>query len=490
MKRIISLILILMLILSLAACNQTVPTGGTLSSSPSQNNDNKSSATQSDGQNPSSDSPSSGATAPVEKGPMGFDSIPDKTAPGRVDYKVNTQISNALKKSGKVEVYTFGTNDVKDDFVSYFESQYGAELTLNVVSWPQYPTEFLNNYASASAADVVCMPPKLWPKAAMINLVYSISELKKLGVKGLDHPVLTDSNAINKTATAYKGQVYGIGTRNNLPNVMLVNNELLATCGVTKTPSDYYEEGDWTYDNFLKICKQIASVDKNYDNKPDYDAYSGWDSQFILQMKGVQLISVNSSGLLVNNIDSAGVKSAMQMIRDLDKNGYATMQNNFFRDGQAMLVAAADSISSTVSTLYSNMGASYAKKYSIVPLPEVTKGKSVSGGYYCAFAVCNATNNPQGAVNYIIAHEIYKQGLKRDESKDLSVWLNDEGDRWFADLSKKTTPIVFDCIGTLYNEQWLFWSDIKSQKIPLDEAINNFKNILDAQIALENSRVS
>ncbi len=500
MKRIICLILIVLLVFSLTACGQEVQLGNVSSVGASQQDEekggNKGTEVQDDGQNINSQqgSPSSSATTQSAvssntfKPSISFVNKPEAAKPKVPTYNVSTQVAKALKDSGSVDAYSFKSSE--KDFAEYFEKEYGAELTLRRISWEQYSNSFFVEYAANDAPDVVLLQNKTWPKMAMRYNVYSISELKALGVVGLDHPALDESNALNKRITAYKGQVYGIGTHTNVPNVIIVNNDVLAACGVTKTPSMYFEEGKWTYANFLEVCKKVASVDKNNDDMADYYPFYGWDYRFFLQMNNVEIISVDSSGKLVNNIESAGVKKAMQMIRDAKANGYfASSSSSIANNRLAMLATASSSAAREIEDMYVGMGAAYAKKFSVVPFPEVTKGKSITGGAYYAYAVNNATKNPQGAVNYIIAREIYTKGETPNESSDLSVWLNDKGDLWLKALSQKTTPTVFDCVGTLYTEQWNFWAKIVDKKWNLDEAIGNFKDAIDSQIELENSNI-
>ena len=129
MKRTLSLLFAIAIMLSLVSCTSTPKTNesGTSSVAVSTNEDKK---TTNDKSQPDADK---SVTT------MGLSECPDTTPLNtNFNYKVDDNVASALKNSGKVSVYTF--SKISNDFKKIFskEVQNGQNLSKNKVALRQY----------------------------------------------------------------------------------------------------------------------------------------------------------------------------------------------------------------------------------------------------------------------------------------------------------------------------------------------------------------
>ena len=328
MKRIISFVLILVLLFSLASLascgdeqsKSKSPTSSASSKKPaSSEKGDKSEASVSSELSSAevSSAVSSNASSKPSSNPSSTSSKPVSSAVSSVVSSQPTPEELALKNSGTVEIYSF--TDFYDDkgrrLDKYFKDNYAGTVVRREKEWESWENAFIKDFAANDAPDVITLSDRIWPKAAMRNMVYNTNELLEKGVLGLDNSYLSDSTELNSKSHSYKGEVYGIGTYKNNPNVLLVNDTLLKNCGVTKLPIQYYSEGIWNFENFTRVCAQVTLVDKNNDGVLDYSAYHGWNAGFILEMNGARMITLESTGKLKNNIESADVIEGLEAVK-------------------------------------------------------------------------------------------------------------------------------------------------------------------------------
>ncbi len=399
---------------------------------------------------------------------------------------VSEETLEALAQSGTVRIYDYNSalTDEAKEFDKYFEEVYGGKIERNFIEWEGWESKFVTHFAGGDAPDVIYLYSKLWPKAASRGMVYSQKELKEKGVVALDHPVIADSYELSENNFSFAGEVYSLDVYLVTPAVMAVNDTLLKECGVQKTPMQYYKEGQWTWDNFLKVCAQVCSVDRDGDGISDYCGYNGWSGRYVLGMNAAELISLNEDGTVQTNFEKTEVINGLQMIRTLYGEKKYGGSAEFYKGKLATLVFEDYNVAKNIY----NDGNKVGFNFSVVPLPQ---GPDNNDGYVfggCeAYAVVTSTKNPQGALNYIIAkHAFNKQYVKEDEL-DLEYWLDDDGDQMLEDMRNKVHETVWDGVGNTWSVQWDFWNAVRTGKKTVPELLTTYKSVFDQQCEVENS---
>ena len=141
---------------------------------------------------------------------------------------VSAEVLEALSSSGDVTVYTNSSSetDSAKDFSEYFSQVYGGNLTRKYVEWEGWEKVFITDFAAEEAPDVITLFYKLWPKVANRGMVYSIDELKELGVVGIDHPTFEDDVELCEKNYSYKKQNYSLALEFKSAVYCCVNTDL------------------------------------------------------------------------------------------------------------------------------------------------------------------------------------------------------------------------------------------------------------------------
>ncbi len=402
---------------------------------------------------------------------------------------VSAETLEALSDSGEVSVYSFADESERGEeaeFDAYFSEIYGGKLTRKYIQWEKWENTFITNFAADDAPDVIAIFSKLWPKAASRELVYSKSELEKMSIIGLDHPLIAATDDMSVRNFSFAGEIYGIYTSSVSPVVMVVNDDMLAACGVETSPLEYYNRGQWDWGNFLKVCEQVCSVDVDGTEGSDYSAYYGWDPNYLVASNGGEIIKLAEDGTVQPNFGDIKVQNGLQMVHNMygDLKYISTKDSNFKGGKVAMFAEQHYNVAKQIN----NGGEGLTFKWSVVPLPH---GTDNNDGYCMggadSYAVVSSSKNAQGAVNYMIALAAFeKLNNELDPDYDLEKFLDADGITMLNDLRQKVKQPPFKGVGNVNSGQWDFWSAVRDSKRTVNEIIGIYEPYFNAQCTSEN----
>ncbi len=407
---------------------------------------------------------------------------------------VSAETLEALSNSGEVSVYSFAQSvaekEKESEFEVYFSEVYGGKIIRKYIEWEKWENTFITNFAANDAPDVITLFSKLWPKAASRELVFSKTELTEKGIIALDHPVIAETDDMSERNFSFAGKTYGLYTSSVSPVVMVVNDDMLAKCGVEKFPLEYYNEGLWNWENFLKVCAQVCSVDVDGTEGPDYAAYYGWDPNYLVASNGGEIIKLSDDGTVAPNFDDIKVQNGLQMVHDMYGNfKYTSTKDSNFKGGAVAMFAEQHY---NVAKQINNGGDGLTFKYSVVPLPRGNDNNdSYCMGGADSYAVVSSSENMQGAVNYMIATAAFsKLNSEYNPDYDLEKFLDSDGITMLNDLRQKVKQPPFKGVGNVNSGQWDFWSAVRDSKQSVNEVIGIFESYFLAQCQSENMYIS
>jgi len=406
---------------------------------------------------------------------------------------VSAEMLEAFSNSGSVSVYNFSSSltDEQKKFDEYFEEVYGGTVDHIFKTWSYWFDDFMVEFAANDAPDVTYVYSEFWPKLGSRGYVYSHRELKEMGIVGMDHPIVVDSMELSEANYSIAGEIYSLDVYEVTPTVMAVNNKILRDCGVKKTPTEYYKEGQWTWDNFLEVCRQVCSVDHDSDGKSDYFGYAGWSGNYIVGMNDGRLINMDKkTGMVSLNFDDIKVKNGFEMYRDIHAiKKYADTNVDLVSGKTATYVMEDYNIARQFNAAVEKAGEDAVKDWTVVPLPEGPDATEdyVNGGCEGYFIV-SSTDNPQGCLNYIIAKHTFNDTyyeLKPDY--DLEYWLDDEGDQMIEDLKARVFEGLWPGVANVFKNQWGLWQDLQAGKKEVSEIIETYTPFFEQQCEIENA---
>jgi len=394
---------------------------------------------------------------------------------------VSAEVLEALSNSGEVSVYTHSeeTSDYDSDFAEYFSQIYGGTVTQSYVEWEGWESKFITDFAAESAPDVITLFYKLWPKVANRGMVYSIDELKELGVVGIDHPVFEEDIELCEKNYSYKKQCYSLDLGFKSAVYCCVNTDLFKKYAV-KSPVEYFNEGTWNYENFVKCCKEL-SRDSDADDIVDIFGYTGWDLSWFVVANGGQLVRMDDKGNIYDCLDTLNVNNALKNVNQLSIDKYITREGDFGGGKVGMFGALKTNISKPIAA------EEITFNWDIVPFPygpDNTAG-GVMPGDINGVGIVTSTKNLQGSLNYIIASRVFAELAEgKYEDEDHMEVYNEQQLQLMSDYDNQTANAFFMGVGSLWSAQWDFWYALERGN-GVTETLTSFKPMFEQQCALE-----
>ncbi len=149
-----------------------------------------------------------------------------------------------------------------------WEKDTGGKITyIMSPDWNQRYTNLTVKMATGQQLDAYCSTTQDCPTLPLKGLFLPVDEYLE------DNDYVSEK--LSKEAFGFDGKVYGFAQKcRSVPFVILYNKTLFENNGV-KTPSEYYEEGKWTWDTFRSLAKEMTQ-DLNNDGKTDQFGFSSW----------------------------------------------------------------------------------------------------------------------------------------------------------------------------------------------------------------------
>ncbi len=407
-------------------------------------------------------------------------SLPSDLIPGGVA-NVSEEVLAALSESGTVSIYEFpgGNPERIKERDEYFKNVYNGTLDKKSVVWEGWEKVYITDFAADEAPDVTTVFYKLWPKVGNRGMVYSIEELKEKGVIGLDHPTFDDDIELCKQNYSYKGETYAIGVSFKSAVYCCVNTALYKQYNV-KSPIEYYNEGTWNYETFAKCCKELTR-DSDGDTVIDVFGYEGWDYSWFVVANGGQLVRMDETGKIYECLDTLNVNNALNNIHRLaNVDKCVAAKGSFSRGKVGMFAALKTNISKPIGR------EEITFEWDIVPFPYGidNKGNTMPGDIN-GNAISTSTDNPQGALNFIIADRTFEKMMDGKYDEEFLSLFSEEQHTMMADYDNFTDNAFFMGVGSLWNAQWDFWTALSSSKRDVSEVLETYRPMFQAQCELE-----
>ena len=290
MKKVLAIIMAMLMLLSLVACN-----GGTA------------------GNDDATPTPSDAAPTGTEEVDYteGGKYMNDPGANGNAEWKLlNYPVtSNTVKYLCHYEV-----EQPKADKENAFRDIYNMQWETNVVGANDRITKLISSVMGGESPDIFrfdTFQPTLANKGyiqAWDNYIDLTTGLWKDLQGSLD-------------AVLFKGGHYGLSTSANVDagDGVWVNLEIFEELGV-KSPLEYYAEGNWNWDTFRQ-CALETQTDNDGDGIPEIWGTSMELEYIFIYAAGKEIVSLNSDGTFTNNIRSPEIARAVNFYTQLYNDG-------------------------------------------------------------------------------------------------------------------------------------------------------------------------
>lgn len=240
------------------------------------------------------------------------------------------------------------------------------------------------------------------------------------------------NDAVTKSMS-YQGGIYGISPlTSELPQIggILYNKRLFEEAGLDpELPYKLQAQGEWTWDNFKKLCATLTR-DTDKDGTTDVYAlcsYGGEMLEQLLSSTGSQIVTIEN-GTFVNNAESDKVQKAVTFAQELSLSGYERLRTqddswNYymttFSSGNAAMQFAKTNVLYDTYNSYTHM----TDELGFVCCPKMDDTvdySMVSAGYV---AVIPAFFDAKTASDIAFAYNLWTNPVPEDDTCDFD-WRN------------------------------------------------------------------
>lgn len=240
------------------------------------------------------------------------------------------------------------------------------------------------------------------------------------------------------------------------------NPQMFRVNGV-KTPKEYMEEGNWTWDTMLAVAQELT-MDTDDNGSIDQWGIGGMFFTAMQESTGVRLVEVKGKEVKLNINDPAFSKAA-QYIYDLGPKGKYKVATAFSHDNADLFVQGkvAMDVGSTWRATETYLDLWKSGKIDLVPFPKMDKNsKHYSGGVPGSLVIYRGSKNLDGAKAFIYSakycsSEQYKEFFKDEIAKQKPrEYLLDLG---LTDEQRETVNSIYDNDYPVNPNTWIGWLD-------------------------------
>lgn len=392
-KKFLAMTLAMTCVLSLAACGNT-PSG----ENSSQGTENVGGSTENSGAG-ESNSPAADGSG---EGAASASTLPDTLENGDLVIVWDTTEeawNNTLQEDPDAFNLVWSTK-------AAFEEKYGGTVTVIGVGWGEQQEQVISMVNAGEVCDLAQAHDQNFPTYGAKHVVQDISQY-------ID---INDDFWYDSTTKAFTfgGVPYAVGA-DAAPVVISYNKTLFDQMGV-KTPTEYFEEGNWTWDTFREVALSMTG-DTDGDGNNDIYGFGWWDSFYVqmLNTNGIVGINYTSGDGVASNYTTPQATEAFTFLQ----NGYITDKFMMIPDGDKFISDyKSGKLAMTCEYAFGAITA-YECDYEIAwaPLPCGPSGQKYDcGGSLTGFCIPTTSKNPKGAAVFArMAYELLHEWKSKQQ---------------------------------------------------------------------------
>ena len=332
--------------------------------------------------------------------------------------------------------------------IKFFEDSFGVKLRYTVTTWAEYEQKLLSTIGAGKPVDLVLASAWNFPRVAIKNILQPIDEYINL-----DDPFWHKGTT---EAYRYAGKHYCAASQGSA--VFIWYNKTMFENNGVKTPAEYYEEGQWNFENFQKVAMELT-IDTDRDGNIDQWGFGTWINDAFVYANDGDFVKFKPDGAIDLVMNSPETLMGLQFIQDMyfkykytpiDANVQAS---NLFPIGKMAMVAERSYVARDV---WNKNG--MKDEWDVVPFPTGPDNKrGVYPGYAGGWGISATSENPQGAAAYIYATNKYD--IDNFDNNMLATFTQ----RQLEIIKQANNNIIISMypgIGNWWNIQWPFWSEI------------------------------
>ncbi len=454
-KRVLSIAMALVMVMAIAGCGEE------------QSNPYK------DKENPNSGNTGSSQTEIKYNVPL------STIGPNGKDYADYDPYADAKKYEGTTVKFATWINHQNTEGakpINDFKEKYGINVELVYCSQNKYVEELLALISAGNSPDV-------YVDGGMFPFTLQVAEDFAVSGVDLNEPIWSRAS-LNSTTVGNK--VYSVNTINSVwagTKICVYNRELMESNGI-KTPSEYYEDGNWTWETMKKVMMQVDALGDDYHG-------GTLDIMDVIGPMGCDLVNYDyKNAKFTSNITNPELAKAMSLVQDLSKDNLLTSGADFELGRVGIIIEDPYAIKRT-GYFKSMDGLDLGVTY--VPDWDANK-KSIFASNIRGYGIIKGSKNPKAAgmfIRYFLDAANY----------DLNdTFISDDAANFFFEMSSKVeasaaeSPVLFNYGGIAMVSGQSAWTWVQPvygvDPSQVAATLASQKNLVDNAIAKSNELIA
>ena len=353
-----------------------------------------------------------------------------------------------------------------------FEKKYGGKVDYSVCPWDELNAKYVTTMAANEGPDVIWNQEGWFMHYISGDLLMPVDDYIDL-----NDPIF--DKAVCDVFTWKEKHYLPMGKGMSTGRYVFFNQTLFEAAGA-KTPLEYYEEGNWNWETFVKAGKELTA-DTDGDGKTDQWGWASWMMPIFTSANGGGLVEFGANASVKTTIESEKATRAMQFLKDgYSKDAFMMPDGNMmyqtaFQTGKAAMITEGEWMADTVIK-QSGM----KDEWDVVPFPlgpDNTEKKNPCSA--ATWTLAKGAKNPKGGAAFCYMYTTHMQANGND---DLKLYFTDaQIERVLAARENPITNLFEPGFGNWERLQWSFWFEIVGEE-SVSTVVAKYKPLLERSI--------
>lgn len=396
-----------------------------------------------------------------------------KTKGDAVQEKTDSKKDNKLDDANIKVFLGYKPSETMLEDAKVFEETYKGKVTWVTSPWETSQIKLMTLISTGESPDLVGTWYQDMPKYAIKKVLQPVNSYIDL-----ENPLF--SKDAMELSFKWGKEYYAMAGKQANPIVIIFNKTMFLNNGL-KTPLEYYEEGQWNWDNFRNVCIELTQ-DNDNDGKTDIYGYASWiDELFQLSNGGVDLVVYEADGSVKLNTNDSRFIQAAQFYQDLYVKDKAVHPDHWgwyeaFAGGKAAMIAERSYIGQRLEEQ------KFKDEWDIAPFPAgPASSANLNSSAFSGWGIATGAKNPKGAVK--MAEIFFEQGEERDRNNEneMTKYLTDKQINLLNEMSKSVTASKFNGYSNMWRVANNFWDEVRNGS-PVGTTIAKYDPVFQAEI--------
>ena len=281
--------------------------------------------------------------------------------------------------------------DVKKK-IDWIYEQTGVKEEHVRIAYGQMDMKYVLDISADNAPDALYLTDERFPRYIVKGLGQPLEKFAEVTNSGREYwQKIMDGNPFK-----WKGETYGL-TEGINPYYVWYNKTMFEENDV-KTPVEYYDEGNWTFDT-LADCAKKLTADTDGDGTVDRYGFACWKTEGLIYANGGQFFEFTNDGDIRVALKDQATINALQFVQDggFKDDWFCFNQVDWNSGFMSEKLAMTVEITSYRVTAWKD--AKFEIDFVPMPLgPDNTDGSML--GFASSWGVCTGAKNPYGYLLY------------------------------------------------------------------------------------------